>query len=172
MEKVIRCNKLNINCNVWLYMAIYALWQILAQYCNYKDDNIFDFIKYIATIIMISIIFLHYRYSYKKGYLSITVKNLLDDYNNDKVASDKKYHEKYVELTGIVSNIEFIDSKTLYIMLESDNNYVININSSYLPKRFLKYAKNIYIGQCITIYGDLYRKENEFNIFMWYILQK
>ena len=172
MEKVIRSNKLNINCNILLYMIIYGIWKILAQYCNYKDDNIFDFIKYIATIIMISIIFLHYRYSYKKSYINVTVNKLLDDYNNDKVTADKKYHEKYVRLTGIVSNIEFIDSKTLCIMLESDDNYVININSSYLSKRFLKYAKDIYIGQHITIYGDLYRKENEFNIFMWYILQK
>lgn len=108
---------------------------------------------------MISIIFLHYRYSYKKSSLSITVDKLLDDYNNDKVTADKKYHEKYVKLTGIVSNIEFIDSKTLYIMLESDNNYVININSSYLPKIFFKYAQDIHIGQYITIYGDLCRKK-------------
>ena len=121
---------------------------------------------------MISIIFLHYRYSYKKSYISVTVNKLLDDYNDDKVTADKKYHKKYVRMTGIVSNIEFIDSKNLYIMLESDNNYVINLNSSYLSNRFLKYAKDIYIGQYITIYGDLYRNENEFSIFIWYILQK
>ena len=145
---------------------------MLSQYCNYKDNDIFNFIKYISTIIMISIIFLHYRYSYKKSYISVTVNKLLDDYNDDKVTADKKYHKKYVRMTGIVSNIEFIDSKNLYIMLESDNNYVINLNSSYLSKRFLKYAKDIYIGQYITIYGDLYRNENEFSIFIWYILQK
>lgn len=153
-------------------MIIYAIWKMLSQYCNYKDNDIFNFIKYISTIIMISIIFLHYRYSYKKSYISVTVNKLLDDYNDDKVTADKKYHKKYVRMTGIVSNIEFIDSKNLYIMLESDNNYVINLNSSYLSKRFLKYAKDIYIGQYITIYGDLYRNENEFSIFIWYILQK
>lgn len=167
MEKRVQCMKINNKNNIILYSIILLVYYIV--FYKYKDIVI---LKYISIIIIIVILFLIHRFYYKKNDVSVTSEELLNEYKENIYECDKKYNEKYVKLTGVVSKLEITNKKDLYIFFESNNKFIIIANSVSINNKCLEYIKSISKGDRITIYGDLFRTNNELRIFMWYILQK
>ncbi|WP_018590748.1 OB-fold protein [Terrisporobacter glycolicus] len=167
MEKRVQCMKINNENNIILYSIILLVYYIV--FYKYKDIVI---LRYIFITIIIVILFLIHRFYYKKNDVSVTSEELLNEYKENIYECDKKYNEKYVKLTGVVSKLEITNKKDLYIFFESNNKFIIIANSVSINNKCLEYIKSISKGDRITIYGDLFRTNNELRIFMWYILQK
>lgn len=167
MEKRVQCMKINNENNIILYSIILLVYYIV--FYKYKDIVI---LRYISITIIIVILFLIHRFYYKKNDVSVTSEELLNEYKENIYECDKKYNEKYVNLTGVVSKLEITNKKDLYIFFESNNKFIIIANSVSINNKCLEYIKSISKGDRITIYGDLFRTNNELRIFMWYILQK
>lgn len=161
MEKRVQCMKINNKNNIILYSIILLVYYIVFEFYNYKD-----------IIIIIVILVLSRKFYYKKKDVSVTSEELLNEYNKNVYESDKKYNEKYIKLTGVVSKIEITNKKDLYIFFKSNNKFIIIANSVSITNKCLDYIQSISKGDRITIYGDLFRTNNELRIFMWYILQK
>lgn len=167
MEKRVQCMKINNKNNIILYSIILLVYYIV--FYKYKDIVI---LRYISITIIIVILFLIHRFYYKKNDVSVTSEELLNEYKENIYECDKKYNEKYVKLKGVVSKLEITNKKDLYIFFESNNKFIIIANSVSINNKCLEYIKSISKGDRITIYGDLFRTNNELRIFMWYILQK
>ena len=168
MEKRVQCMKINNKNNIILYSIILLVYYIVFEFYNYKDIVV---LKYISIIIIIVMLVLSRKSYYKKKDVSVTSEKLLNEYNKNVYESDKKYNEKYIKLTGVVSKIEITNKKDLYIFFESNNKFIIIANSVSITNKCLDYIQSISKGDRITIYGDLFRTNNEIRIFMWYILE-
>ncbi|WP_419727501.1 OB-fold protein [Terrisporobacter petrolearius] len=122
MEKRVQCMKINNKNNIILYSIILLVYYIVFEFYNYKDIVV---LKYISIIIIIVILVLSRKFYYKKKDVSVTSEELLNEYNKNVYESDKKYNEKYIKLTGVVSKIEITNKKDLYIFFESNNKFII-----------------------------------------------
>ncbi|MEG0408839.1 MAG: hypothetical protein RR623_08205 [Bacilli bacterium] len=166
MKKYIQCMKSNNKNNIKLYTLLFLLFYIVVDFCNYNSN---DFLKYIIIMVILLILVWDNRFNYKIEDISVTSEELLNDYNNNIYESDKKYNRKYVKLTGVVSELKIINKKNVYILLKSNSEFIIIANSASITNKCLKYIENISKGDNITIYGDLFRNNNELRLFMWYI---
>jgi len=57
--------------------------------------------------------------------IKITASKLADEYDSNKIAADKKYKGKLLEVTGVISDIGTDIMGTPYYALETDKGYIV-----------------------------------------------
>ena len=90
----------------------------------------------------------------KIEYEKYDVKTLMDDLDKNALKAADKYKDQYVELTGVLGNI---DSSGSYVCIDSDeeNFYIINVQCFIQNDEQLEAIKELESGEAIVVKGKI-----------------
>lgn len=112
------------------------------------------------AMILLLIVAIFYLYL-ENPQIKITANKLAQSYLADSVKADKKFKDKDIELTGIVSAIYTTQDTITVIRLSSQNE--INIYS-YASQNQIKYIDKIQINDKLIIAGECIGIKELFNL--------
>jgi hypothetical protein len=89
--------------------------------------------------------------SKQEANFTLTAKVLVDDYNLNPDASDRKYIDRIIEVTGIISEISTDqNNSTVFILRDNDSETGVLCT---LENNYVKKAKKYKVGNTVTIKG-------------------
>lgn len=169
MKKLIKCSKVNYLSDPKVDSIIFGVLCSVGIISTFKNGYYMDILKYISCIFVIALILWDYFIKGKKAKIEIGENELLNQYNESEQKADKKYYDKYVNLIGTVSQIEFDGDDEILIKMKSDSKYFIEALVLFPNKSCIKYVENIHKGENITFYGEFTREKNRLFLFAKYL---